>query len=681
MQSDRPPLLFLKAALFAVCILTAAMLGLPLIAQAVARKGFDVMLIHPSPHREMGVVLQREAFRNPHVLPMYGSSEMSFSDFPNRPDIAFAEAPSGFQVSPIGKGGSTSLIIAQKLAAVGPVMAGKKVVIMVSPSWFRRRGVIPEQYTGNFSELQASLVATSNSLSYDLRHRFALRMLAQRQTLEKRKALSKTLWRLREPEAKGELQKWVKSIGLRAHSVRLLVEDYALTFADWTDELLEASPTPTYLGDAKPGSLPCEKGESAVERIGVPAKPSFAKSWPQDDYFAALMANAAEWVDFEILLDTMKELKAKPLVIAMPMEGEEMERLGIGFEARKTLYYERMQGLCAARGAAFDWLPEQEHNPDFLYKHKSHLSNTGWASVNALLDRFYHDLPLRDEPAPVLVPKVIAAQPVSLPRPMIAPPVNDPLLGSKAGEERTFALPSGQKMIFCYCPAGDFTMGSPSTERGREEDEKPVPVHLSQGFWLAKTECSQAQWKALAPLLPTQFLGDELPVEQLADFQALDFLKLLGPALKLPPGWLVALPTEAQWEWACRAGTSTAFAFGTKLGTQHANFATVLGDDSEEEEPSRKSCAVGAYKPNAWGLHDMHGNVFEYCADWYAPVLAGGTDPQGPPSGQMRVIRGGCWSNLTPRCRSAFRSFCLPNNACRGVGLRPALGYVGSANR
>ena len=651
------------------------MLGLPSLAQAVAREGFDVMLIHPSPHREMGVVLQRKAFSNPHVLPMYGSSEMSFSDFPNRPDIAFAEAPSGFQVSPLGKGGSTSLIIAQKLAAVGPVMAGKKVVIMVSPSWFRRRGMIPEQYTGNFSELQASLVATSNALSYDLRHRFALRMLAQKQTLEKRKALSKTLWRLREPEAKGELQKWVKSIGLRAHGVRLLVEDYSLTFADWLDELSNAAPTPTYHATAKPGSLPCEKGESSDSLIGVPPKPSFPKTWPQDDYFAALMANASEWVDFEILLDTMKELKAKPLVIAMPMEGDEMERLGISFEARNTLYYERIQSLCTARGMAFDWLPEQEHNPEFLYKHKSHLSNTGWAYVNALLDRFYHDLPLRDGPEPVLASKVIAAPPVSPPRTIIAPSANDPFLGARAGEERTFALPGGQKMIFCYCPAGDFTMGSPSTELGREEDEKPVPVQLSQGFWLAKTECSQAQWKALIPLTITLIASDELPVEQITDIQALDFLDLLGPALKLPLGWGAALPTEAQWEWACRAGTSTPFAFGTKLGVRQANFAAVIGDDGTQDEPSRKSCAVGAYKPNAWGLQDMHGNVFEYCADWYAPVLAGGTDPQGSPSGKMRVIRGGCWSNLTPRCRSAFRSFCLTGNACRGVGLRPALVY------
>jgi formylglycine-generating enzyme required for sulfatase activity len=186
---------------------------------------------------------------------------------------------------------------------------------------------------------------------------------------------------------------------------------------------------------------------------------------------------------------------------------------------------------------------------------------------------------------------------------------------------------------------------------------------LSKGFWLAQTECTQAQWVAVMGHNPSQFKGDDLPVEQVSWNDAQKFITKLNEAMSLPAGWKVALPTEAQWEYACRAGTKTAFSFGKTLTTKQANVAYTL----------KMTKNVASYVANPWGLHDMHGNLWEWCEDWHGEKVPGGTDPTGAPSGTTRVFRGGNWYNGIGNCRAADRLESRPIVVSSCQGFRVAL--------
>jgi formylglycine-generating enzyme required for sulfatase activity len=235
-------------------------------------------------------------------------------------------------------------------------------------------------------------------------------------------------------------------------------------------------------------------------------------------------------------------------------------------------------------------------------------------------------------------------------------------LGRQAGEEREFEIAPGVKMAFCWIPPGNFTMGSPAGEKDRQDDEDQVPVRISRGFWLAKTECTQGQWQVVMGNSPSHFKGEELPVESVSWEEVQWFLSELSG---LPPGWKWELPTEAQWEYACRAGTMTVFSFGDSLGSRQANLHGGFWEET--------TANVGSHAANAWGLHDMHGHVFEWCADCYGEKYAGGVDPAGPATGVDRVIRGGSWLTNAAYCRAANRLHNEPGIRDYDLGFRPAL--------
>ena len=217
-------------------------------------------------------------------------------------------------------------------------------------------------------------------------------------------------------------------------------------------------------------------------------------------------------------------------------------------------------------------------------------------------------------------------------------------------------------MPFAFCPAGSFTMGSPEYEEDRSSDEKQVKVTLTKGFWMAKTELTQAQWTAVMGNNPSHFNGDDLPVETVSWDDAQEFIKKVNSSGVMPSGWKMALPTEAQWEYACRAGETGPYSGGA--------IEQVAWHD---ENSGGETHPVGTKKPNAWGLHDMHGNVREWCADWYGDSRRGGTDPSGPSSGVDRVDRGGSWYSLAAYCRAANRFRNNPDIRNRYLGFRPAL--------
>jgi formylglycine-generating enzyme len=255
------------------------------------------------------------------------------------------------------------------------------------------------------------------------------------------------------------------------------------------------------------------------------------------------------------------------------------------------------------------------------------------------------------------------------------------------GQVSQFKLTGEVTMKFCYCPAGEFTMGKPTTEEsaGGNIESRQVSVRISKGFWIAQTPCTQRQWTALMGLMvsnPSHFRGDDLPVETVTWKYAYAFITLLSGELRLPNGWEAALPTDAQWEYACRAGTQSAYSFGNVLNGKDANCDGNSPYGTTTKGPNmKKTSAVASYAANPWGIFDMHGNVSEWCADWYDQQLSGGTDPVGPCSAgdsrtnnvHGRVSRGGSWCDSAGRCRSAYRTAYPPDIGLSIAGFRPAL--------
>jgi formylglycine-generating enzyme required for sulfatase activity len=225
-------------------------------------------------------------------------------------------------------------------------------------------------------------------------------------------------------------------------------------------------------------------------------------------------------------------------------------------------------------------------------------------------------------------------------------------------------------------PKGKFMMGSPETELERNINELKHEVTISHNFYMGATEVTQAQWHKIIGNNPSKFQGNQLPVETVSWHEAVKFCKHLS---EMPEeknaGRKYRLPTEAEWEYACRAGTISQFHFSRQLNGRQANCNGMRPYGTETEGPYlQKTSAVGRYSPNAWGLYDMHGNVYEWCSDWYGDYPTGTvTDPIGPATGSLRVYRGGSWFNNAVMCRSAYRIRLDPSNRNFYLGFRVAL--------
>jgi len=232
---------------------------------------------------------------------------------------------------------------------------------------------------------------------------------------------------------------------------------------------------------------------------------------------------------------------------------------------------------------------------------------------------------------------------------------------------------NGIEYAFRWCPPGSFLMGSPEDEPDRERDETQHSVTLTRGFWMLETEVTQAMWKSVMGTDPSLFKGAQNPVESVSWKACDDFCKKLSSKL----GLTVSLPTEAQWEYACRAGTTSAYSFGSSLNGREANCDGRYPCGTSTKGPYlRKTVPVKSYAPNAWGLYDMHGNVWEWCQDWYDEdyyAESPTSDPTGPSSGSNRVFRGGCWGSIARYCRSANRYGVTPDNRGCDLGFRPVL--------
>lgn len=236
--------------------------------------------------------------------------------------------------------------------------------------------------------------------------------------------------------------------------------------------------------------------------------------------------------------------------------------------------------------------------------------------------------------AAMLVAAVLSADDAPAPAP-------SPVGTRKSGEVKTIKLPGGATMEMIWCAPGKFEMGSPPDEAGRFEDEKRHSVSITKGFWLGKYEVTQRQWESVMRSNYSKFKDPDNPMENVSWHDCEMFIRRVNAAL----GGVARLPTEAEWEYACRAG-SDAPVSGSGVISDMAWYD--LNSNSHTH-------AVGKNKPNAWGFYDMHGNVLEWCRDWFSVPDGDAVDPKGPPSGSFKILRGGCWFFYDKDCRSAYR--------------------------
>ena len=230
--------------------------------------------------------------------------------------------------------------------------------------------------------------------------------------------------------------------------------------------------------------------------------------------------------------------------------------------------------------------------------------------------------------------------------------------GQEPGEVRIINM-NGVTYRFRWAPPGSFMMGSPETEPGRKDDEVLHHVTFTQGFWLLETEFTQAMWDSFGSYNSSEFKGADLPLTDVSWIACQELLNKLNRLGLAPEGARFALPTEAQWEYACRAGTTTAFYWGDSFSSDKANCNGTLPYGTDEKgEYLEKTTPVGSYAPNPWGLYDMHGNVAEWCDDSYGDYYLAGsaTNPRGPQNAHSRITRGGSWRDDARNSRSASRA-------------------------
>jgi formylglycine-generating enzyme required for sulfatase activity len=262
-----------------------------------------------------------------------------------------------------------------------------------------------------------------------------------------------------------------------------------------------------------------------------------------------------------------------------------------------------------------------------------------------------------------------SSEPITIPQPVVSSTSYDNL--------KILDIGKGVKLEMIFLKNGTFQMGSPESEKDRNENEGPVHTVELDGFWMGKYPVTQAQYQAIMGTNPSHFKGDNRPIENVSWNDSMEFCRKLSQRTRKT----FTLPTEAQWEYACRAGTTTRYYFGDDEGRlgEYAWYWRNSGDKplsgdwdwNTIQEKNGRTHPVGQKKPNAWGLYDMHGNVYEWCLDWYGSYTSGTKrNPVGPGSGSFRVLRGGCWHSNAGLCRSAFRGGFTPSRTYSILGFR-----------
>jgi len=372
----RSSTLHLTTALTACAIVIAILCSGRMLAIQLERK--EVHWIAPKDFfiKNQGLAFERAAARRPDILLLYGSSEL-IDPIPNRASDFFAGAPTGFQVCPVGKAGATSLIILQKLGALGADLRGRKVAISLSASSFLRPDVRPDYYAGNFSVIAASNILFGNAIDFDLKAAIAKRMLQFPDTLAEDSLVELAARCF----ASGRTSDRIILMALwplgKLKNAMLDLQDHfeALVYI-----LAGGRPAPDWLRPDHSHTLHARRAQDPK------LKPLDAIGPARDAAFRSRIAGAGEWTDLELLLRTLTELKADPLILSMPIDAH--AAAGVSRSAREV-YYERMRGLAERYHFPVVEFEQHDADPGFLITRREHPTPRGWMIYNRALDDFF----------------------------------------------------------------------------------------------------------------------------------------------------------------------------------------------------------------------------------------------------------------------------------------------------
>ena len=337
-----------------------------------------------------GVALQKAAFAQPDLLVLYGSSEL-VTPVPNKAAEFFEEYPTGFRAFPVGKPGTTSLAIMQKVASLGRHIVGRKAAFSLSPGFFLTEKVNEDYYEGNFSPLQSAELAFSGHLSRELKRDAARRITQYPDTIEGHWTLDFAMHRLAgDTVLDRALYAAVWPLGRLTNAVGRAQDhiEAGLKIAELNEQ-----------ADAKPGRIRGLNWKEVLRRTSVkvkttrpPVSPRLIKrpKGSMDATFLRTLKEGDEWEDFELLLRVLWELRAEALLISMPLHGADLETTGVSAEARRA-YGERLGQLAATYGAQLIYFGKYENDATFFVDNLDHPGERGWMLVNKALDDFFHD--------------------------------------------------------------------------------------------------------------------------------------------------------------------------------------------------------------------------------------------------------------------------------------------------
>lgn len=389
MKPDVPrPHLF--ASLLAL-VLACVALGLGYVwCRKVEKRHIADLAADLSDPKLQGVAIQREAFSQPDLLVLYGSSELT-RQVPLMAAEFFQDYPTGFRVFPIGKAGTSQLAVLQKLAAVGKDLHGKKVALSLSPSFFFEEHVDMEWYAGNFSALQAGELVFSNELSFSLKHDAARRLLAYPETLDDHWLLDATLRRLaRGTKLDRAIYYAAWPLGKMQNAVARLQDHFEAAL-----HIVDLPETPDRPRKPRVLNWPdhLRKAEALSRELAAKSKgaPKLTKKprGSRDELFLARLKRATEWTDFDLTLRALRELGAQPLLLSMPVHAQDLETVGVSPKARAA-FPAQLQQVAAKYQVPLVYFRAEEEDPLFFADHLDHLGAKGWIYFNKMLDDFYH---------------------------------------------------------------------------------------------------------------------------------------------------------------------------------------------------------------------------------------------------------------------------------------------------
>jgi D-alanine transfer protein len=382
----------LFAGLIASGLMAAVLLGAAMTAVHLEHTTIRASAPQLFPLKNQGLAFQRAAARAPYVLPLYGSSELTAVRVPERAHIFFGTAPTGFQVSPVGAGGSNSLIILQKIGALGSDLRGKKVAISLSPGWLLSGSPGWLQgYKGNFSPMAASEMVFGTALDFDLKRDIASRMLTCPSTLQNSPFLEFALKRL---ASGGWLDRvlfcMLWPVG-KAETTILELQDHFAASSYIRHKIKPAAPFHPEIPDwSKLIASAGGTNAADTDKIAKASSSGEGKAADRRDVAFRNDMNASPgWIDLELLLRTLARVHASPLLLSMPIAGDLYDRNGVSHAARED-YYIKLRALVQRYHFRLVEFEGHDEDPAFLYLHKSHLTAKGWIYYDRALDDFFH---------------------------------------------------------------------------------------------------------------------------------------------------------------------------------------------------------------------------------------------------------------------------------------------------